>query len=77
MGDFIGRSFGSSTNENYKGPYVSIKNESLDEFIRLVIDETTILNQWLPSSYGAITSSCRTSTSHRARWQAPWQDGTH
>ncbi len=45
MGDFIGRSFGSSTNENYKGPYVSIKNESLDEFIRLVIDETTILNQ--------------------------------
>ncbi len=45
MGDFIGRSFGSSATENFNGPLVSIKNESLDEFIRLVVDETTILNK--------------------------------
>ena len=45
MEDFIGRSFGSSASEKFVGPYVSIKNESLDQFIRLVVDESTLTNQ--------------------------------
>ncbi len=45
MENFLGKAFSSTTAGNFHGDLVRIKDESLDEFIRLVIDETTILNQ--------------------------------
>lgn len=39
MENFLGQAVGSSSDENFVGDFVQIKDESLDEFIRLVVSE--------------------------------------
>lgn len=45
MDNFLGQAIGSSSSENFNGDLVQIKDESLDEFIRLVVAEQPFLQR--------------------------------
>ena len=77
MGDFIGRSFGSSTNETSKAVCIN-QERSLDEFIRLVIDRTTILNQVATVQLrGDNLRLPNVNIAPGPDGRRRWQDGTH